>query len=42
MDLAATMATRAASSSSDGMPRTMLTSGSAFIDRAYDVAGAFR
>jgi hypothetical protein len=42
VDLAAMMATRAASSSSDGVPRTMLTSGSAFIDRAYDEAVLFR
>lgn len=38
-DRAATTATRAASSRSVGVPRTTLTSGSSFIDRAYDEAG---
>jgi hypothetical protein len=42
VDLSARMATRAASSWSDGLPRTMLTSGSSFIDRAYDALGAIR
>jgi hypothetical protein len=41
-DRAATTATRAASSRSVGVPRTTLTSGSAFIDRAYDEAGEVR
>jgi hypothetical protein len=36
VDLAATTATSAASSSGVGTPRTILTSGSSFIDRAYD------
>src|SRR5689334_10656803 len=36
VDRAATMATRAASSSSVGVPRTTLTSASSSIDRAYD------
>ena len=38
-DRAATIATRAASSRSVGVPRTTLTRGSSFIDRAYDEAG---
>jgi hypothetical protein len=37
-DRAATIATSAASSRSVGLPRTTLTSGSSFIDRAYDEA----
>jgi hypothetical protein len=37
-DRAATIATSAASSRSVGFPRTTLTSGSSFIDRAYDEA----
>jgi hypothetical protein len=41
-DRAATTATSAASSRSVGVPRTMLTSGSSFIDRAYDEAARFR
>lgn len=35
-DRAATIVTSAASSRSVGVPRTTLTSGSSFIDRAYD------
>jgi hypothetical protein len=35
-DRAARTVTRAASSRSVGVPRTTLTSGSSFIDRAYD------
>jgi hypothetical protein len=41
-DRAATTATSAASSRSVGVPRTTLTSGSSFIDRAYDEAERFR
>src|SRR3954451_1739158 len=36
VDVAATTATRAASSRSVGVPRTTLSSGSSSIDRAYD------
>jgi hypothetical protein len=41
-DRAATTATSAASSASVGVPRTTLTSGSSFIDRAYDEVGRLR
>lgn len=41
-DPAATTATSAASSCSVGVPCTILTSGSSFIDRAYDEARRFR
>jgi hypothetical protein len=41
-DPAATTATRAASSRSVGVPRTILTRCSSFIDRAYDESGRFR
>jgi hypothetical protein len=37
VDLAATIATKAASSSLVGVPRTTLTRGSSSIDRAYDL-----
>jgi hypothetical protein len=42
VDRAATTVTRAASSSAVGLPRTTLTSGSVFIDRAYDGVGEIR
>src|SRR4051812_50137601 len=41
VDVAATTATRAASSRSVGVPRTTLSSGSSSIDRAYDRGPAF-
>ena len=40
VDRLVSTATRAAISISDGMPRRTLTSGSASIDRAYDIAVA--
>jgi len=42
VDRAASIATSAASSSSAGVPRTTLTSGSVSIDRAYDGSGDIR